>query len=116
MHDFSLEDSFLCRVTTAVAVAVFHAWYLFPLECIQAALSCSFLYVGQIVCCVKAIIADIACIIIFEVVRLFRQHQFTMHHGKPFPLVSAQKAQAALYGFRGSPSGCSAYLRYAGTL
>ena len=86
---------------------------------VQAELSCNLLYVGPRVCCYKAIIADIACIVIVEVVSLCRQHQSSMHHGKPFPLVSAQKAKAALYCLSpeaGSPSGCSAHVWYVGTL
>ena len=46
MHDFCLEDTFLCHVTNAVAVANVHACHPFPLECVCAQLSCNILYVG----------------------------------------------------------------------
>ncbi len=68
MHGSCLEDNFLCRVTTAVAVGTVHACCLLCLECIPAELSCSILYAGPRVCSVKAIITDIACIVTVEVV------------------------------------------------
>ena len=102
----SVQKIVSCVVSQLLLLGIVHACCLNPLECIQADLSCNILYVGPRVCCAKAMITDIAYIVTVEVVRLFGQHQSTTHHGKPFPLLSAQKAKAACTASprgRGSP-------------